>query len=110
MNWIIENMKRNIDNGLVVEVSYRVVAKQGNLIADQQGKVTLTGDPNAEGFVPFENLTQAQVTQWVKDSVDVSAIEANVQTILDEKVVRVAAQTTKNGLPWGNKNILGRVA
>ena len=103
-------MKRNIDNGLVVEVSYKVVAKEGGLIADHRGKITLTGDPNAEGFVPFENLTQAQVTQWVKDSVDVSAIEANVQTILDEKVARVAAQTTKNGLPWGNKNILGRVA
>jgi hypothetical protein len=109
MNWIIENMKRNIDNGLVVEVSYKVVAKEGGLIADRRGKVTLTGDPNVEGFVPFENLTQGQVTQWVKDSVDVSAIETNVQTILDEKVARVAAQTTKNGLPWGNKNILGRV-
>jgi len=110
MNWIIENMKRNIDNGLVIEVSYKVVAKEGGLIADHRGKVTLTGDPNAEGFIPFENLTQAQVTQWVKDSVDVSAIETSVQTLLDEKVAKVAAQTTKSGLPWGKKDILGRVA
>jgi hypothetical protein len=108
MNWIIENMKRNIDNGLVVEVSYKVVAKESGLIADHRGKVTLTGDPNVEGFVPFENLTQGQVTQWVKDSVDVSAIETSVQTLLDEKVAKVAAQTTKSGLPWVKINKITR--
>jgi hypothetical protein len=110
MKWTIENMKRQTETGLVVEVAYRVVAKQGAIIADHRGKVTLTGDPESEGFIPFEDLTQAQVTQWVKDSVDVSAIETSVQTILDEKVAKVAAQTTKSGLPWGNKNNLGRIA
>ena len=50
------------------------------------------------------------VTQWVKDSVDVSVIETSVQTLLDEKVAKVAVQTTKSGLPWGNKNNLGRLA
>ena len=110
MNWIIENMKRMSDSGLVTEVAYRVVAKESGLIADKTGKVTLTGDPDAEGFVPFNELTQAMVISWVKSSVDFEAIETEVRVILEDKKAKKAAQTTKTGLPWGNKNILGRIS
>ena len=103
MKWTIENMKRQTETGLVVEVAYRVVAKQSGLIADHRGKVTLTGDPSAPGFVPFEQLTETQVIQWVKDSVDVSAIEAGIQSVLDAKVARVAQRETLTGLPWANR-------
>jgi hypothetical protein len=110
MNWTIRNMKRISDSGLVTEVAYRVVANESGLIADKTGKVTLTGDPEAPDFIPFKDLTEAQVIQWVKDSVDVEAIESDVQAILENKKAKKAAQTTKTGLPWGNKNIVGRVS
>lgn len=105
MKWTIENMKRQTGTGLVVEVAYKVVAKQGGLIADHRGKVTLTGDPSAPGFVPFEQLTESQVIQWVKDSVDVSAIEAGVQSALEAKVQKVEQKEVVSGLPW-SKNLL----
>lgn len=105
MKWTIENMKRRTETGLVVEVAYRVVAKQGGLIADYRGKVTLTGDPSAPDFVPFEQLTETQVIQWVKDSVDVSAIEAGVQAALESKVQKVEQKEVVSGLPW-SKNLL----
>jgi hypothetical protein len=107
MKWTIENMKRMSDSGLVTEVAYRVVAKESGLIADKTGKVTLTGNPDAEGFVPFNELAQAMVISWVKSSVDFEAIETEVQAILENKKAKKAAQTTKTGLPWGNKNIMG---
>jgi len=103
MKWTIENMKRRTETGLVVEVAYRVVAKQSGLIADHRGKVTLAGDPSAASFVPFEQLTEAQVIQWVKDSVDVSTIEAGVQATLSAKAARVAQKETLTGLPWANR-------
>jgi len=104
MKWKIEKMKRLADNGLVVEVAYRVVAKNSGLIADQRGKVTLTGDPEAADFTPFSQLTEAQVVQWVKDSVDVESIEAQVQTALDVKVAKRESRETVIGLPW-NKSL-----
>jgi hypothetical protein len=110
MNWIIENMKRLIDNDLVVEVTYNVVAKSEGLIANKKGKVTLTGDPTSPDFIPFNDLTPAIVVAWVKSEVDVAAIETEVQAILDDKLAKKAARTIKVGLPWGNKNILGRVS
>lgn len=103
MKWTIENMKRRAESGLVVEVAYRVVAKQGGLIADHRGKVTLTGDPSVPGFVPFEQLTEGQVIQWVKDSVDVSTIEAGVQAALEAKIQKVEQKEVVSGLPWSNR-------
>jgi hypothetical protein len=103
MNWKVENIKRQTGTGLVVEVAYRVVAKQSGLIADHRGKVILTGDPSATGFVPFEQLTEGQVIQWVKASVDVSTIEAGVQATLDAKVQKVEQKEVVSGLPWSNR-------
>jgi hypothetical protein len=103
MKWTIENMKRQVANDLVVEVAYRVHTKHSGLIADHRGKVTLTGDPNSPDFIPFKNLTEAQVVQWVKDSVDVEAIEAQVQATLDAKVAKRESREVLTGLPWSNK-------
>jgi hypothetical protein len=103
MKWTIENMKRQVANDLVVEVAYRVMAKDSGLIADHRGKVTLTGDPEAPDFIPFKDLTEAQVIQWVKDSVDVEAIEAQVQSALDAKVAKREARETLTGLPWSRR-------
>jgi hypothetical protein len=100
MNWTIKNMKRLAENDLVTEVTYRVHTKDGGLIADHRGKVTLTGDPASPDFIPFKDLTEAQVVQWVKDSVDVEAIEAQVQAALDAKVAKREARETLTGLPW----------
>jgi hypothetical protein len=33
-----------------------------------------------------------------------------VQAILEDTLAKKAARTIKVGLPWGNKNILGRVS
>ena len=103
MKWTIENMKREVTDDLVVEVAYRVIAKDKGLIADHRGKVTLTGDPNSPDFIPFKDLTEAQVIQWVKDGVDVSTIEAGVQAALEAKVQKVEQKEVVSGLPWSNR-------
>lgn len=105
MKWTIENMKRQTQSGLVIEVVYRVLAKEKSLIADHQGKVTLTGDPESEGFVPFEQLTEELVIQWVKDNVDVPSIESEVQNLLNSKLEKLEQKTTSSGLPWKKLNL-----
>lgn len=103
MKWIIENMKRQTESGLVIEVVYRVIAKEKSLIADHKDKVILTGNSESEGFVPFEELTESLVIQWVKDNVDVSSIETEVQNLLDSKLEKLERRTTTSGLPWNKK-------
>ena len=96
-------MKRLAENELVTEVTYRVHSKNDSLIADHRGNVTLTGDPLSPDFIPFKDLTETQVVQWVKDSVDVEAIEAQVQDALDAKVAKRESRETITGLPWANR-------
>jgi hypothetical protein len=107
MNWIIENMKRLVTNDLVVEVTYKVVAKDKGLIADYKGKVSLIGDPDSPDFIPFNELSESQVVQWVKSNVNVSEIENLVQTSLDSKLIKKESKEFSTGLPW-RKNISSR--
>jgi hypothetical protein len=104
MKWTVENMKRKVDGDVVTTVAYRVVAKQGGLIADHRGKVDLPHkNPTTKTFIKFEELTEVQVLDWVKSNVDVAAIEVQVQEILNRKIATVAAKETVTGLPWKNK-------
>lgn len=93
-------MKRTIDDGLVVEVVFEIIAKDQQLIASKLDKVTLVGNPSSPDFIPFENLTEEIVISWVKSEVDVVALEGEVQAILDGKIAKKNAMTTKGGLPW----------
>ena len=106
MKWKIENMKRQLSDGLVIKVNYRVVAKDKELIADKRGAITLTGDPSSPDFIPFENLTEEDVITWVRANlgvVEISTIEAEVQSVLDAKIAARSARQTATGLPWGNR-------
>lgn len=100
MKWTIKNMKRTIDDGLVIEVVFEIIAKDQQLIASKLDKVTLVGDPSSPDFIPSEDLTEEIVIGWVKSVVDVVALEGEVQASLDNKIARKNAMTTKSGLPW----------
>lgn len=103
MKWKIENMKRQLSDGLVIKVNYRVVAKDKELIADKRGIVTLTGDPTSPDFIAYQDLKESDVVAWVKSEVDVAAIEAEVQSVLDTKIAARSARQTASGLPWNNR-------
>ena len=81
----IEKIKRHADTELVFEVRFNVIAKEGALIANKRGKVTLEGDPDSPDFIPFSELKEEDVKAWIRAEVDVDAIEAEVQQILEDK-------------------------
>ena len=81
----LEKIKRHADSDLVFEVRFNVIAKEGGLIANKRGKVTLEGDPESPDFIPFSELKEDDVKAWIRAEVDVDAIEAEVQQMLEEK-------------------------
>ena len=94
-------MKRLVENELVIGVRYEVIAKANSgIFVNHKGKVTLTGDATSPDFIPFKDLTEAQVVQWVKDSVDVETIEAQVQSALDAKIAKRESREVLTGFPW----------
>ena len=94
--WSIAQLERNADDNGVVTAHWRVSAVDGDYTASSYGTCSWTPEPSTEGFVPFEDLTEAMVIEWVKGSLDVEAIEAGLTAQIEEqKAPKVVA-----GVPW----------
>jgi hypothetical protein len=91
--WTIAQLDRQTSDGLVTTAHYTVNAVDGDYSAGSYGTV---GFERGESFIAYESLTEAQVVAWVKDKLDVEAIEASL-------AAQIAAQknpTTATGVPW----------
>ena len=96
-NWTIAQLEHNVADGGVVTAHWRVSAQDGEYTASAYGTVGFTPDPTAAGFIPYANLTEADVLGWVYGSVDKTETEANLASqIADQKTPK-----TETGVPWG---------
>jgi hypothetical protein len=91
--WTIAQLDRQTSDGLVTIAHWRVDAVDGEHSAGAYGTV---GFERGDTFVAYDLLTEAQVIAWVKDKLDVEAIEAGLQAQIDAK----KAPTTATGVPW----------
>ena len=89
----IAQLDSQTSDGLVTTAHYRVNAVDGEHTAGYYGTV---GFERGDAFTAYDSLTEAQVIAWVKDKLDVEAIEASL-------TAQIAAQknpTTATGVPW----------
>jgi hypothetical protein len=94
--WTIANLERNTADGGVTVAHWRCTAVDGDHSASAYGTCSFTPDASAAGFVPFENLTEADVLAWVHGSVDKDATEAALTAKIDAE----KNPTTTAGTPW----------
>ena len=100
--WSVQDMTHTDADGGVFQVIWQCVAQNdaGPESAVEAGKFTTTYDASAAGYVPYADLTEAAVLQWVWDSegFDKAGIEANRTSKVDAQIVKNA--TTATGVPW----------
>jgi len=102
--WTISQLERNTTDGGITVAHWRVTAEETvgegeNAVvysASSYGTAGFTPDATADGFVPFENLTEASVLAWVYDSVDKDSIEAALAANIESQKNPV----TQEGVPW----------
>ena len=94
--WTIAQLERNTADGGVTVAHWRCTAVDGDHSASAYGTVGFTPDASAAGFVPYENLTEADVLAWVHGSVDKDATEAALTAKIDAE----KNPTTAAGTPW----------
>ena len=94
--WSVPTLERKLDDGFVFTAHWRCTASDGDYSASSYGTAGFTADPTAEGFVPYEDLTEADVLAWVWDSVDKDATEAALQAKIDAD----KNPTSATGTPW----------
>jgi hypothetical protein len=89
----IDNLERQVSDDLVITAHWRVDAVDGEHTAGAYGSVGFT---RGDDFIPFEELTEAQVLEWVKAQLEVEQIEAALAQIIAEQ----KAPSKVAGVPW----------
>ena len=102
MIWTISSLDRTLPDGMVFTAHWRVSKTDGDASGSVYGTISFPAkDPKDPDFIPYDQLTEAQVIQWVKDEMgpnQVAAYEAAVQGQIDAQV----NPTTASGTPWSN--------
>jgi hypothetical protein len=96
INWKIDNLERQASDDLVIVAHWRVDAVDGEHTAGAYGSVGFT---RGDDFIPFEQLTEAQVLAWVKSQLEVEQIEASLAGQINKQKNPVTA----HGLPWASE-------
>ena len=102
MNWQISSLDRALPDGVVLTAHWRVSKTDGDASGSVYGTVSFPAkNPADPTFIPYEDLTEAQVVEWVKDAMganQVSAYEAAVQGQIDAQI----NPTKASGVPWNS--------
>ena len=89
----IDNLERQVSDDLVIVAHWRVDAVDGEHTAGAYGSVGFT---RGDDFIPFDELTEAQVLEWVKAQLEVEQIEA----ALANQIEALKEPKSVSGLPW----------
>jgi hypothetical protein len=95
-NWTIPTLERHTADGFVYTAHWRCTATDGDFSASSYGTAGFSQDPEAESFVPYEDLTEEMVLGWLFNSIDKDATEA----ALAAKIEADKNPTTASGTPW----------
>jgi hypothetical protein len=100
MNLNIAQLARTLPDSVVSTIHWVATQTEDTFTASAYGSLGVPAkDPSDPTFIPFESLTEAEVKQWVLDTMgeeQVAALQAN----LDGQIEAQKHPTSAQGLPW----------
>jgi len=96
IKWSIPTLERHTADGFVYTAHWRCTASDGDYSASSYGTAGFQQDPEAESFVPYDQLTEADVLAWVWAEGFKDATEA----ALAAKIEADKNPTSAAGVPW----------
>jgi hypothetical protein len=97
--WKVSQLERETADGFVYTAHYTVNASDDTYSSGAYGSVGLE---RPDTLIPYSDLTEEQVIEWVKEKIGgsekVTEIEAALQSQLDEQ----RTPTKASGIPWSN--------
>jgi hypothetical protein len=94
--WVIPTTEYETATGGITVAHWRVTAVDGDFTASAYGTAGFTPDPESPDFQPYDQVTEAEVLDWVWASVDKDETEANLASQIDAQ----KAPVTAAGTPW----------
>jgi hypothetical protein len=106
IKWTIEQLIREKSSGVVKKAEWLCIAEDvtedGSVMANTgcTGTVSLPEtDPNAQGFVSFDALTEDMVVVWVRECLTPEVVEQYEQQLLSELNLKLNP-VEATGTPW----------
>jgi len=98
----IANLDRALPAGIVTTVHWTATEVDGDYTASAYGSLGVPAkEPTDPTFIPFDELTEAEVKQWVLDTMGAEQVAA-LQANLDGQIESQKHPTSASGLPWAS--------
>ena len=102
-SWDIQTLKRDLSGNVVINVRWDCTATYNSASVHEDGGVDIPYlDPTASGFIPYDDLTQSTVWDWLNAQTG-SFVSSSIQEQLSSSVnlkLNPPAPITAEGLPW----------
>lgn len=95
--WKIVNLEREAADGYVFTAHYTVDVEDGTYRAGAYGSI---GFERPENLIPYADLTEAQVIEWVKEALGSEKVLEIGQALLNQ-LSEQRAPSKAAGVPWG---------
>lgn len=96
--WEILDLERELSDDFIFKVHYRATIEIDGIMASKYGAVNLT---RPDVLVPFFDLTQDTVIEWLKQRIGQKGIE-EILDFLICSIQQKKSPTKAFGLPWAD--------
>ena len=96
--WKISTLDRNTADGFVNTVHWNASQVDGDFSASTYSTVSFTKEDGIN-YVPYSDLTEAAVVEWVKGSLGADGVAA-VDAALAANIAEQKAPKVATGTPW----------
>ena len=103
MELTIAQLERTLPSGVVYNIHYRFDLTDGDYSKGAYGTVSVAGDPNAEGFIAYDDLTETTVKAWVTEALGGQEKVDEIEAALQAKIEEDKNPTSATGMPWASE-------
>jgi hypothetical protein len=101
-SWSIQNLRTldHVSKGFVTHVVYSIAATDDFAEAEYHGQIEF--ETPSESFIPFQDLTEAQVIQWVLESLGQEEVERIINLLKTQidRQLNPPVEPKAVPLPW----------
>jgi hypothetical protein len=99
MEFKIVQLERQLPSGAITTAHWTVNKIDGEISVGSYGAQGFQPDPQAEGFVAFPQVTEAQVIEWIKSAMGTEGV-ASLEASLNAQIAAIKTPATATGMPW----------
>ena len=94
--WEVNTLQRELADGYVNKVIYRVKGTDGTYETRATGEVDLE---KPDTLIPYKDLTESKVLEWVKAKLGTDEV-ALIEKSLEDEIALINTPVTAEGKPW----------